>query len=106
MLLTELFKGGGPDVFLILCGFVVFTTGHFMFSLALFFVHVFICFFFSSFSIVITSHVEERAGLCASVLLVHLFVYFACIDFSPFSLTLGVMGWLRLVIVALPGLFY
>ena len=35
------------------------------------------------------------------MLLVQLFIYF-----SHFSLLLGVRGWLRLVIVALPGLFY
>ena len=31
---------------------------------------------------------------------------FAHVDFCPFSLPLGIRGWLRLVIVALPGLFY
>ena len=40
------------------------------------------------------------------MLLVHLFVYFASVIVCPFSLSLGVMGWLRFVIVALPGLFY
>ena len=40
------------------------------------------------------------------VLLVHLFVYFACIDFCPLALPLSVRGWLQVVIVALPGLFY
>ena len=35
------------------------------------------------------------------MLLMHLFVYFAGIDFCP-SLPLGVKGWLWLVIVALP----
>ena len=43
---------------------------------------------------------EERAGLCAS----HEFVYFARVNFCPFSLPLGVRDWLRLV--ALPGHFY
>ena len=37
----------------------------------------------------------------------HLFVSnFARVDFVLFSLPLGVMGWLRRVIVILPGLFY
>ena len=35
--------------------------------------------------------------------LVHLFVYFACVNVCPFSLPLGGQGWLRLLIVALPG---
>ena len=39
------------------------------------------------------------------VLLVHLFVSFTCVSFCPFSFPLGVGGWLRFVIVALPGLF-
>ena len=30
--------------------------------------------------------------------------YFARVKFCPFSLPLGVRGWLRFVIVALPGL--
>ena len=37
---------------------------------------------------------------------VHLFVYFARVNSCPFSLPLAVGGRLRLVIVALPGLFY
>ena len=40
------------------------------------------------------------------VLLVQLFVYCAYIKFYPFSLALGASGWLRLVLVALHGLFY
>ena len=40
------------------------------------------------------------------MLLVHLFVDFARVTFCPFSLPLGDRGWLRLVIVELPGLFY
>ena len=50
----------------------------------------------------ITSLGEEGAGLCAS----RAFVYFARVSFCPFSLPLSVGGWLRFVIVALPGLFY
>ena len=63
---------------------------------------LFVLVFFSPFSIMITSLGEERAGLCAS----RAFVYFSPVNFCPFSLSLGVRGWLRLVIVALPGLFY
>ena len=40
----------------------------------------------------------------AYVLLVHLFVFFARVDFCPFHLPLGVGDWLQLV--ALPGRFY
>ena len=45
---------------------------------------------------------EERASLCV---LVHLFVYFARVDFCPSS-KVGGGGLLRHVIVALSGLFY
>ena len=37
---------------------------------------------------------------------VHLCVYFVRVSFYHLSLPLGVVGWLRFVIVALPGLFY
>ena len=47
-----------------LCGFVVFSTRRFVLSHALLFVLVF--FFSVLLSIVITSHGEEGAGLCAS----------------------------------------
>ena len=40
------------------------------------------------------------------MLLVHLFVRFALANFCPFSLPLGDRGWLRFVIVAIPGRFY
>ena len=40
------------------------------------------------------------------MLLVQLFVCFVCVSFYHFSFPLGVGGWLRFVIVALPGLFY
>ena len=40
------------------------------------------------------------------MLLVHLLVCFVCVGFCHFSLPLGVGGWLRFVIVALPELFY
>ena len=55
------------------------------------------------FSIVITSLGEEGAGLCASRAYICLFVLY--VSFCHFSLPLGVVGWLRFVIVALPGLF-
>ena len=45
---------------------------------------------------------EEGAGLCAS----RTFVCFVRVSFCHFSLPLGVGGWLRFVIVALPDLFY
>ena len=50
----------------------------------------------------ITSLGEDGAGLCAS----REFVYFARVNFCPFPLPLGISGWLRLLIVALPGRFY
>ena len=55
------------------------------------------------FSIGITSHGEERAGLFASRAL---FLCFVRVNFYQFSLPLGVGGWLRFVTVALPGFFY
>ena len=61
--------GGGPGVFLTLYGFVEFTTGSFMLSLALLFVLVFSVLF----SILISSLGEKRAGLCASCAFVCLF---------------------------------
>ena len=50
----------------------------------------------------ITSLGEEGDGLCAS----RAFVCFVRVSFCHFSLPLGVGGWLRFVIVALPGLFF
>ena len=41
-------------------------------------------------------------SVCAS----RAFVYFARIYFYTFSLPLGVKDWLRLLFMALPGLFY
>ena len=43
----------------------------------------------------ITSLGEEGAGLCASLAF---FVYFVRVRFCPFSLPLGVGGWLWFVI--------
>ena len=57
---VEYFKLG-PDVVLILCSSVVYTTRRFIFGLALLFVHVFFC----PFSILITLLGGEGAGLCA-----------------------------------------
>ena len=90
-------------LFLILCTFVVYTTGRLIFlSLLVLFALVSpICF-----SILITSFGEEGAGLCASRTFVCLFVCFARVCFCSFSLPLGVEGWLRFVIVAYPGPFY
>ena len=80
-------------LFLILCSFVVYTTGHLVIFCAL-------CPRFSvCFSILITSLGEEGADLCDS----RTFVCFARVCFCPFSLPLGVEGWLRFVIVAYPG---
>ena len=66
---TDRSKAVVPMLFFF-CGFVAYTTGRFMFSLALIFVLV----FFQSFSIVITSLGEDRAGLCVS----RAFVGFSC----------------------------
>ena len=57
--------------------------------------------FFSRLSIAISSLGEERANLSAF----HTFVRFALVSFCLFSLPLGVWEGLRLVIVALTGLF-
>ena len=40
------------------------------------------------------------------MLLVHLFVCFVGVSSCYFTLPLGVGGWMRFVILALPGLFY
>ena len=62
----------------------------------------FVLVFFSPFSIVITSLGEERANHSAF----RTFVRFALVWFCLFRLPLGVLEGLRLVIVALPGLFF
>ena len=56
---------------------------------------------FSPFSIAITSLGEERANLNAF----RMFVRFALVWFCLFPLPLGVWEGLRLVVLALPGLF-
>ena len=58
--------------------------------------------FFSPFSFAIISLGDERAGLCAF----HTFVCFALVGLNLFSLPLGVRDLPRLVIAALPGLFF
>ena len=50
-----------------------------------------------------TSLGEEGAGLYPSRAFVCLFCTYS---FCNFSLPLGVGGWMRFVIMALPGLFY
>ena len=61
----------------------------------------FVLVFFSPFSIAVTSLGEVRANLSAF----RTFVRFALVWFCLFPLPLGVWEGLRLVIVALPGLF-
>ena len=94
------FWGGGPGVFLILCGFVVYTTERFMFwGLPVLFVLVFLHSFWHC------DHLTWGgwgAGLCDS----RAFVCFVRVGLCSFSLPLSVGDWLRFVIVALPGLFY
>ena len=82
---------------------VVYSTGRFMFEIKIR-NKVFPCSlsscFVVPFSIVMNSLGENGAGLCAS----RAFVCF--VSFCHFSLPLGVGGWLRFMIVALPVLFY
>ena len=63
--------------------------------------YYFVLVFFSPLSIAITSLGEERANLSVF----RTFVRFALVWFCLFPLPLGVWEGLRLVIVALPGLF-
>ena len=62
--------------------------------------------FFCPFSILITLLGEEGAGLCAY----RAFVCYLCTHYTiiciTFSLPPGVGGWMRLLLVALHGLFY
>ena len=58
--------------------------------------------FFSPFSIAITSLWAERTGLCAF----RTFVCLALVGLCLFPSPLGDRDWLRLVIVAIPGLFF
>ena len=74
------------------------------FTLCCFVVYLFLCYFvlvlFSSFSIAVTSLVEEKANLSAF----RTFVRFALVWFCLLPLPLGVWEGLRFVIVTLPGL--
>ena len=63
---------------------------------------MFVLVFFSLISNAIASLGNERAVLCAF----RAFVCFARVCLCLFHLQLGVRNWLRLVIVALPGLFF
>ena len=78
--------------------FVIYSTRRFGFSLALCY---FVLVFFSPFSIAITSLGEERANFSAFCT----FVRLALVWFCLFPLPRGVWEGLRLVIMALPGLF-
>ena len=78
--------------------FFLFFFFCFFFCFVLFFVVVF---FFSPFSIAITSLGEERANLSAF----HTFLRFVLVWICRFPFPLGVWEGLRFVIVALPGLF-
>ena len=77
---------------------MVYSTRRFVLVLSC--VILFLC-FFSPLSIGVTSLGEERAKLSAFCT----FVRFALVWFCLFPLPLGVWEGLRLVIVALPGLF-
>ena len=77
---------------------MVHSTRRFVLSIALCY---FVLVFFNPFSIVITSLGEERSNLRA----LRTFVRYALVWFCLFHLPLGVWEGLRLVIVALPGLF-
>ena len=77
---------------------MVYSTRRFVLCLNLCY---FILVFFSPYSIAITSLEEERANLSAF----RTFVGFALVWFCLFPLPLGVWEGMRIVIVALPGLF-
>ena len=77
---------------------MVYSTRRFVLSLVLYY---FVLVFFNPFSSAITSLGEERDNLSAF----RTFVRFALVWFCLFHLPLGVWEGLRLVIVALPGLF-
>ena len=78
---------------------MVYSTRRFVLCLALCY---FVLVFFSPFSIAIISLGEERASLNGAF---RTFVRFALVWFCLFPLPLCVWEGLRLVIVALPGLF-
>ena len=78
---------------------MVYSTRRFVLCLTLCY---FVLVFFRPFSIAITSLGEERANLSAF----RTFVRFVLVWFCLFPLPLDVWEGLRLVIVALPGLFF
>ena len=79
---------------------MVYSTRRFILCLTL--CYLFLCvFFFSPYSIAITSLGEERANLSAF----RTFVRYVLVWFCLFSLPLGIWEGLRFVIVALPVLF-
>ena len=86
--------GGGPDVSLTLCCFVVYSTRRFVLCLTLCY---FVLVFLSPFSIAITSLGEERANLSAF----RTFIRFVLVWFCLFPLPLGVWEGQRFVIVTL-----
>ena len=86
----------------VLTFFVVFFV--LLLLLLLLFLLLLLLLFSALFNIVITSLGEER--VLVYIFPVHVFVYFARVNFYLLSLPLGVRGWLRLVIVALLGLFF
>ena len=69
-----------------------------MLGLALLFVYVFFC----PFSILITLLGEESWSLCLSCICLLAMHTLICVTFS---LPPGVVNWLQLLLVALPGLF-
>ena len=87
-----------PVLVLLFICFVVYSTRQFVLCLTL--CH-FVLVFFSHFSIANTSLGEERANLSAF----RTFVRFVLVWICQFPLPLGVWEGLRLVSVALPGLF-
>ena len=95
---TDRSKAVVPVLVLHFCCFVVYSTRRFVVCLS---VCHFVLVFFSPFSIAITSLGEERANLSAF----RTFVRFVLVWICRFPLPLGVWEGLRVVIVALPGLF-
>ena len=92
------FSCGDSGVSLALCCFEVYSTRRFVLCLILCY---FVLVFFSPFSIAISSLGEERTNLSAF----RTFVRFALVWFCLFPLPPRVWDGLRLVIVALTGLF-
>ena len=89
----------GPGVVLILCRSIVYITRRFIIGLALLFVYVFLL-SFQHFC-----HLAWGRGscsLCASCMCLLAMHTLICVTFS---LPPGVRGWLRLLLVVLPGLF-